>query len=61
MSMQKVKVRGQKSRLQRSKTNLAISGPYFPFDFTYGDEMMHNALCCLGALLIFKVICKISR
>ena len=43
-SMQKVKVRGQRSRSQRSKPNLAVAGP---FEFTYGDEMMHKAWCCL--------------
>ena len=48
MSMQKVKVRGQRSRTQRSKPNLAVSGPYLQFDFTYDDEMIHKAWCCLG-------------
>ena len=45
MSMQKVKVRGQRSRLQRSKPNLGISRP---FEMTYADEMMHIPWCCLG-------------
>ena len=40
--------RGRKSRLQGSKPKLAISGSKFHFDFTYGDEMMHKAWCCLG-------------
>ena len=40
MSMQKVKVGGQRSRSQRSKPNLVVSGP---FEFTYDDEMMHRA------------------
>ena len=44
----KVKVRGQRSRTQRSKPNLDVSGPYLQFDFTYDDEMIHNAWCCLG-------------
>ena len=46
MSMQKVKVRGQRSRSQRSNPNLAVSGPQLQFEFTYGDEM-HIAWCCL--------------
>ena len=41
--MQKLKVRGQKSRLQKSKPKLAVSGPLLQFDFTYGDEMMPKA------------------
>ena len=47
MSMQKVKVRGQRSRSQRSWPNLSVSGLYLLFEFTYGDEMMHTAWCCL--------------
>ena len=47
-SMQKVKVRGQGSRSQRSQPNLAISGLYLQFEFTYDDEMIHKAWCCLG-------------
>ena len=47
-SMQKVKVRGQRSRSQRSTPNLAISGPKFQFEFTYDDEIMHRAWRCLG-------------
>ena len=43
-SMQKVKVRGQRLRSQRSKPNLTVSGL---FEFTYDDEMMHTAWCCL--------------
>ena len=50
MSMQNFKVRGQKSRLQRSKTKLAVLGPNLQFDFTYSDEMMHKAWYCLGAM-----------
>ena len=47
-SMQKVKVRGQRSRSQRSQPNLAVSGLYLQFEFTYDDEMMYIAWCCLG-------------
>ena len=47
MSMQKVKVRGQRSRSQRSWPHLAVSGLQLLFEFTYGDEMMHTAWCCL--------------
>ena len=43
MSMQKVKVRGQRLWSQRSKPNLAISGLWLQFEFTYGDEIMHKA------------------
>ena len=50
MSMQKFKVRGQMSRLQRSKPKLVFSGPQLQFDFRYGDEMMHKAWHCLGAV-----------
>ena len=46
-SMQKVKVRGQRSRSQRSQTNLTVSGLLLQFEFTYDDEMMHIAWCCL--------------
>ena len=35
------KVQGQRSRSQRSKPNLAVSGPQF--EFTYGNEIMHTA------------------
>ena len=47
-SMQKVKVRGQRPRSQRSTPNLAVSGPWLQFEFTYDDEMMHRASCCWG-------------
>ena len=50
MSVQKFKVRGKKLKLQRSKPKLAISGPWLQLDFTYGDEMMHKAWYCLGAV-----------
>ena len=46
-SMQKVKVRGQRSRSQRSTPDLAVSGSWLQFEFTYDDEMMHRAGCCL--------------
>ena len=42
MFMQKFKVRGQRSRAQRSKPNLGISGLKLQFEFTYDDEIMHN-------------------
>ena len=42
-SMQKVKVRGQRSRSQRSTPNLAASGLELQFEFTYGNEIMHTA------------------
>ena len=45
MSTQKVKVGGQRSRSQRSQPNLTVSGL---FEFTYDDEMIHLAWCCLG-------------
>ena len=43
MSMQKIKVRGQRSRSQRSTPNLAVSGLQLQFEFTYGNEIMHTA------------------
>ena len=43
ISMQKVKVRGQRSRSHRSKPNLAVSGLWLQFEFTDGYEMMHKA------------------
>ena len=42
-SMQKVKVRGQRSRSQRSQPNLTVSGLYLQLEFTDGYEMMHRA------------------
>ena len=47
-SMQKIKVRGQRSRSQRSQPNLTVSGLWLQFKFTYDDEMMYIASCCLG-------------
>ena len=44
-SMQKVKVRGQKSRSQRPKPKLAVCG--LQFEFTDGYEMMHKAWCSI--------------
>ena len=43
-SMQKVKVRGQRSR---SQPNFTVSGLKLQFEFTYDDEMMLIAWCCL--------------
>ena len=43
MSVQKVKVRGQRSRSQRSTPNLAVSGLRLQFEFTYGNKIMHTA------------------
>ena len=48
MCMQKFKLRGQRSSSQRSKPNLAVSRLKPQFEFTYDDEMMHKAWCCLG-------------
>ena len=31
-----------------SKHNLAFSGPWLQFEFTYDDEMMHKTWCCIG-------------
>ena len=59
MSMQKVKVRGQRSRSERSQPNLTVSGLQLQFEFTYDDEMVHIAR--RGALLFLKVIRQISR
>ena len=56
MSMQKVKVRGQRSRSQRSQPHLAVFRTLTPFEFTYGDEMLHKAWCCLK-----EVPCYFSR
>ena len=52
--LQKFKVRGQRSRLQRSKFKVAVSGSLLQFDFTYGDEMMHKAWYRLGAVPYFQ-------
>ena len=46
-SMQKVKIRGQRSRSQRSRPNLTVSGLLLQLELTYDDEMMHIA-CCIG-------------
>ena len=43
ISTQKVKVRGQRWRSQRSTPNLAVSGLKLQFKFTYGNEIMHTA------------------
>ena len=44
----RAKGQGQRSRSQRSTPNLAVSRLLFQFEFTYDDEMMHRAWCCLG-------------
>ena len=54
----KVKIRGQMSRSQRSKSNLAVSKLYLQFEFTYDNVMM---MLWIIALLFFKVIRQISR
>ena len=41
------KGQGQRSRSQRSQPNLTVSGLKLQFEFTYDDEMMHIAWCCL--------------
>ena len=48
MSMQKCKVRGQRSASQRSRPNLAVSGLWLQPEFTYGYEMMHTAWNYIG-------------
>ena len=48
MSMQKVKVIGERSRSQRSQPNLTVSGLLLQFEFTYDDEIMHMAWWYLG-------------
>ena len=63
MSMRKVKVRGQRSRSQRSWPRLAVSELKLQFEFIYGNEMMHKAwlwfeevpYCFEGHLSNFKV------
>ena len=41
------KGQGQRSRSQRSWPHLGVSGLSLQFEFTYGDEIMHKAWCCL--------------
>ena len=48
MDQGKVNVRGQRSRSQRSRPNLTVSGLLIQFEFTYDDEILHIAWCCLG-------------
>ena len=43
MSMQKVKVKGQRSRSQKSKLNLSVSGLQPKLEFINGYQMMHKA------------------
>ena len=52
MSMQRVEVRGQRSRSHRSNTNFAVPGAQRQFEFTYDDDMMHKAWFCLGEVPI---------
>ena len=55
MSMQKVKVRGQRSNSQRSKPLFRCFWTITPgWILTYGDKMMHKAWC--GKLMIFTQI-----
>ena len=57
--MQKVRVRGQRSRSQRSKPYLAVTGP---FEYSYGDKIMQKAwssiqkvsYCCSGSSVNFQ-------
>ena len=63
MSMQKVKVRGQRSRSQRSTPNLAVSGLLTPvwihiWQWNHAHSWKQHKR---GALLFFKVIRQISR
>ena len=46
-SMQKVKVRCQRSRSQRSRPILTVSGLQLEFEFTYDDGMIQIAWWCL--------------
>ena len=52
MSMHKVKGRGQKSRLQRSKPNLGIFGPWF--HICWWNDAQCLMLLSRGALLISR-------
>ena len=63
MSMQKVKVRGQRSRSQRSTPNLVVSGLLTPvwihiWQWNHAHSWKQHRR---GALLFFKVIRQISR
>ena len=42
------KSHGQRSRSQRSKPNLAVSGLWLKFEFVYCHEMMYKAWCGIG-------------
>ena len=48
MSVQNVKVRGQRSKSQESKPNLTFYGLLLQFEFTYGYEMMYKASSSIG-------------
>ena len=52
MSMEKVKVRGQRSRSQSSNPILAVFRLWlWLFEFTYDEGMMQKAWCCLEEVL----------
>ena len=59
MSTQKVQVRGQRSKSQRSKPDLAVSGVWI--QIWWWNDAQGLMLLRRGALLFFKVICPISR
>ena len=62
-SMQKV--RGQRSRSQRSKCILTVPDRNSSLNFTNDDEMMHKAWWCLGEVLFsrssFKFQCHMVK
>ena len=62
-SMQKVKLRGQRSRLQRSRPNLTVSQTVTPvwIHIWWWNDTYSLMLLRRGALLFFKVICQVSR
>ena len=49
-STQKVKVQRSKVKVTEVKPNLAVSGPYLQFEFTYDSEMIQKAWWCLGEM-----------
>ena len=60
-SMQKVRVRGQRLRSQRSQHNLAVSGLKLQWTHIWWwNDTYSLILLRRGALLFFKVICQIS-
>ena len=54
MSIQKVKVRGQRSGSQRSWPHLAVYGAYLQFKLTYDNAMRHKAWFCLEEVTHFS-------